>query len=77
MEKIKRIIQQVVTTGSTQYTGCTGMCEYHTTGLTHYIRYGGTNVVLIPDENKFYNIKISITSNNKDFGFFDAENNTT
>lgn len=72
VEKIHKIIVQVVTTGTTIVTGCTGMCEYYTTYGGSYFKFGDTDIKIIPDLTAIYNIKILLTSNNLDIGFFDV-----
>lgn len=72
MEVIKKRILQATITGTTVCTGCTGMCVYHTTGDTYYVKYGCTKYIIKPDLNAVYNIKIGLVSVVKDIGFLDA-----
>lgn len=74
IEKIHKTIVQIVTTGTTAITGCTGSCEYHTSYGGVYVKFGDTNIKLIPDLAAVYNIKILLTSNNIDIGYFNAVN---
>jgi hypothetical protein len=70
MEKVKLTIEQVMTTGTTQCTGCTGMCTYYTTGGTYYTKYGCTTHNIVPDLSVVYNVKICLESIALNLGFF-------
>lgn len=72
MEKIKKTIQRIMTTGTTTCTGCTGMCTFHTTNSRYYVKYGCTRDNIVPDLDVVYNIKIGLEFIAKDIGFFDA-----
>lgn len=53
MEKIKKTILQITTTGTT--TGCTGTCR-----------------IIIPDLTVVYHLKVSLTQEAHEWGFFDV-----
>lgn len=79
MKVVKRKILQALTTGTVYGTGSTKIIlpdGYHTKPEEIYLGWtgdtGGEGTVIIPDLNVVYNIKISLTSEIKDIGFFDA-----
>jgi hypothetical protein len=73
MEFIKRKILFITTTGTT--TGCTvtGMTRYEVPDLNaYYIKYGCTKYIITGNTGVTYNMKILLTQDTTDIGFFDA-----
>jgi hypothetical protein len=79
MELIKKTICQAVTTGTTGGTGSTKVVlpnGYYTKPEDVYLGWtgasGGTGYIVVPDLAAVYNIKIGLTAEIRDIGFFDA-----
>ena len=79
MEVVKKKILQALTTGTVYGTGSTKVVVpdgYYTKPENIYLGWtgatGGEGIVIIPDLNVVYNIKISLTAEMEDIGFFDA-----
>ncbi len=79
MEVVKKKILQALTTGTVYGTGSTKVVVpdgYYTKPENIYLGWtgatGGQGTVIIPDLDVVYNIKISLTAEMEDIGFFDA-----
>ena len=78
MEVVKKKILQVLTTGTVYGTGSTRVVVpdgYYTKPENVYLGWtgatGGEGTVIIPNLDVVYNIKISLTAEMEDIGFFD------